>query len=68
MVQESFAGSSNLLQTSKTVRSKREIFFISLYFIQNCFICRSSDSTVSEDAGIEPRAVVTLTLAIRGSN
>jgi hypothetical protein len=29
------------------------IFF--LYFIQHCFICRPSDSRVSEDAGIEPR-------------
>ncbi len=29
-----------------------------MYFIQLCFICcRPSDSTVSEDAGIEPRTV-----------
>jgi hypothetical protein len=28
-------------------------FFI-MYFIQHCFICRPSDSSVSEDAGIEP--------------
>ncbi len=27
------------------------------YFIQPCFICRPSDSTVSEDAGIENRTV-----------
>ncbi len=26
-------------------------------FIQHCFICRPSDSTVSKDAGIEPRTV-----------
>jgi hypothetical protein len=25
--------------------------------IQHCFICRPSDSTVSEDAGIEPKKV-----------
>ncbi len=31
-------------------------FFFFLYFIQHCFVCRPSDSTVSEDAGIEPRA------------
>jgi hypothetical protein len=31
--------------------------------IQNCFICRPSDSTVSEDAGIEPRTFAT-TLAL----
>jgi hypothetical protein len=28
-----------------------------MYFIQHCFTCRPSDSTVSEDAGIEPRNV-----------
>ncbi len=28
-----------------------------MYAIQNCFICRTSDSTVSEDAGIEPRTL-----------
>jgi hypothetical protein len=32
------------------------------YFIQKCFICRLRDSTVSEDAGIEPRSVATLAL------
>jgi hypothetical protein len=35
------------------------------YFIQHCFICRPSDSTVSEDAGNEPRTVVTSALAVR---
>jgi hypothetical protein len=39
-------------------------FFV-IYFIQHCFICRPSDSTVSEDAGTEPR---TLALAVRRSN
>jgi hypothetical protein len=29
-----------------------KIFF--MYCIQHCFICRPSDFTVSEDAGIEP--------------
>jgi hypothetical protein len=29
--------------------------FFQKYFIQYCFICRPSESTVSEDAGIEPR-------------
>ncbi len=33
------------------------------YFIQHWFICRPSDSTVSEDVGIEPRTVTTLTVA-----
>jgi hypothetical protein len=35
-------------------------FFFSIYGIQYCFICRPSDSTVSEDAGIEPRTVAAL--------
>jgi hypothetical protein len=38
-----------------------------MYCIQHCFICRPSDSTVSEDAGIEPRTVATLALAVRRS-
>ncbi len=33
--------------------------FKSTTYIQHCFICRSSDSTVSKDAGIEPRTVAT---------
>ncbi len=38
------------------------------YFIQHCFICLPSDSTVSEDAGIEPRTVATSALTVRRSN
>ncbi len=34
---------------------------------QHCFICRPSDSTVSEEAGIEPRTVATLALTARRS-
>ncbi len=35
-------------------------WFFSMYCIQqHCFICRHSDSTVSEDAGTEPRTVAT---------
>ena len=34
-------------------------FFLFIYDIQHCFICRPSDSTVSIDAGIEPRTVAT---------
>ncbi len=41
------------------------MFFI--YFIQHCFHCCPSDSTVSEDDGIEPRTVATLALAVRRS-
>ncbi len=39
-----------------------------MYFIQQCFICRPSDSTVSEDAGIEPRTAATLALTDRHSD
>ncbi len=39
-----------------------------LYDIQHCFICRPLDSTVSEDAGIEPSTVATTALAVRRSN
>jgi hypothetical protein len=38
------------------------------HFILHCFICLPSDYTVSEDAGIEPRTVATLALAVRRSN
>ncbi len=43
-------------------------FFFFMYDIQHCFIGRPSDSTVSEDAGIEPRTVATTALAVRRSN
>jgi hypothetical protein len=39
-----------------------------MYFIQHGFICRPSDSTVSEDAGIKPRTVATSALTVRRSN
>ncbi len=35
------------------------------YCIQNCCICRSSGSTVSENAGIESRTVAKLDSAVR---
>ncbi len=42
--------------------------FMYRYVIQNCFIRRPSDTTVSEDAGIEHRTVATLTLTAWVSN
>ncbi len=42
--------------------------FFSMYRIQHCFKCRPSDSTVPEDAGIDPRTVATSALAVRRSN
>jgi hypothetical protein len=47
---------------------KQVIFFGFLCSIQQCFICRLLDSSVSEDAGIEPRTGATLALAARRSN
>jgi hypothetical protein len=49
-------------------RWEKRNFFSSMYYIQHCFICRPSDSTVSEDAGTEPRTVGTSALAVRRSN
>ncbi len=42
--------------------------FYSVFYIQRRFIYRPSDSTVSENAGIEPRSVAISALAVRGSN
>ncbi len=42
--------------------------FFPLYCILYGFICRLSDSTVSEDAGIEPWTVATSALAVRSSH
>jgi hypothetical protein len=44
-----------------------DIFFF-VYDIEHCFICRPSDSIVSEDARIEPRTVAITILAVRRSN
>ncbi len=37
-----------------------EDFLGLIFFIQHCFFCRPSDSTVSEDVGIKASAVATL--------
>ncbi len=42
-------------------------FYFFSYYIQHCFICRPSDSTVPTDAGIEPKTVETGALAVRRS-
>ncbi len=44
------------------------LFFICTVFNTASSICRPSDSTVSEDAGIEPRTIATSALAVRRSN
>jgi hypothetical protein len=57
-----------LQYVSHTLRQNRGIFSFFMYFIQHCFIGRSSESTLSDDAGIEPRTVATLALSMRRSN
>ncbi len=52
-----------------TVKLNRGIcldFF--MYFIRHCFICRPSDTAVSEAVVIEPKTVAALALAVRRSN
>jgi hypothetical protein len=42
-------------------------FFFIYVIKQHCFICRTSDLTVSEDAGIEPKTVATLALTTKNA-
>ncbi len=46
-----------VLSNQATHLLKGFIFFFFSYYIQHCFICRPSDSTVPTDAGIEARTV-----------
>ncbi len=48
--------------------NRRIVRIFYMYFIQLCFICRPEDSSVLEDAGIEPRTIETLVLEVRRSN
>ncbi len=51
------------------IRKKQGDFLnLFMYCIQHCFLCRPSDFTLSEDAGIEPRTVVTSSWAVLSSN
>ncbi len=56
---------------SQLIFFKKEMFWffiLSPIFIQHCFVSRLSDSTVSEDAGIELRTVASWVLTVRCSN
>jgi hypothetical protein len=55
----SFYAISVLIQTGRILLQ---------YFAQHCFICRPSDSTMSEDAGIELRTVATSAFSVRKSD
>jgi hypothetical protein len=61
-------GASQLSTCSTQLTGDILNFFSSKYCIQHCFIRRPSDSTVSEDAKIEPRTAATSALAVRRSN
>ncbi len=60
-------GKNTVLINIYTLKGDFWIFSF-IYDIKHCFICRPSDSTVTEDAGIEPRTVATTALAVRRSN
>jgi hypothetical protein len=49
-----FTMSETQIQLFFQIAGKFYIFLL-MYIIQHCFICRPSDSIVSEDAGIEPK-------------
>ncbi len=53
------------LKNRRVTPNREEIF--SKYCSQHCFICRPSDSSVSEDAGIEPKTATSSALAVRRS-
>jgi hypothetical protein len=54
-----FRRSDSLQSFNLTGRFFRIFLLLCMCCIQHSFICRPSDSTVSKDAGIEPRTVAT---------
>jgi hypothetical protein len=52
--------SEDRLENQQIFKIKGHFFCFFMYDIQHCFICQPSDSTVSEDAGIEPMTVAIL--------
>ncbi len=63
-------GRRNALPFSLRNTKKREFFylFFFIYVIQNCFICRPSDYTLSEDAVIQHRTDATSASTVGRSN
>jgi hypothetical protein len=63
-------GSHAPARTVRPLKKARARLLNSVFFLCTVFNTAScpSDSTVSEDAAIEPRAVATLALAVRRSN
>jgi hypothetical protein len=56
----SAAGNFTHYKNGKFLTFKQREILLFLYFIRHCFICRPSDDTVSECAGIDPRTDATL--------
>ncbi len=56
------------VETALQAGQTKSAFLKFSYYIQHCFICRPSDSTVPTVAGIEPRTVATGVLTVRRSN
>jgi hypothetical protein len=57
-----------LMQRGRSKKVNSFFVVFCMYFIQHCFIFHPSDSTVSEDAGIEPRTVAKWHWQSDGSN
>jgi hypothetical protein len=55
------------LPRHKNDQQAESLFYFNFlkYFFQHCYLCRTSDSTVLEGAGIEPKTVATIVLAVR---
>jgi hypothetical protein len=62
----SFLYAARLCVISKNMDSS--VINVSSSRVQHCFICCPSDSTVSEEAGIEPRTVASFAMAVRRNN
>ncbi len=56
---------AELGQTQRTILNRGIVSNFFMHYIQHCFICLPSDSTMSEGAGIESITVATLALAAR---
>ena len=56
--------SESLRSAESLIKGRISWIFLFMYDIQHCFICRPSDSTVSEDARIVPRTVATTALSV----
>jgi hypothetical protein len=67
MMMQFYQTVTKVLKRTQQAIHKQEDYkdFSYIYSIQHCFICCPSDSTVSVDAGIETRTVVTYELAVR---